>query len=158
MDKPAMKSGDRFMNNRWHAVLYLFLASVLFPLSGFAETPLDKEQAISLVSGARAEWAKPMKVKGIEGTVGGHRQVTTHFLADGSFKETWAAYGRRSLSHETGEWWVEDDGRLCMKKKERGKCSFLVPAEDGGYDFYEKYTEHEQLKKNRRFDKISRQR
>ena len=134
------------MNNRWHTVLYLFLSSVLFPLSGFAETPLDREQVTSLVRGATAEWAKPMKVKGIEGTVGGHGQVMTHFRADGSFKEAWAAYGRRSLSDETGEWWVKDDGRLCVKKKERGKCSVLVPAGDGGYDFCEKYTEHEKLK------------
>lgn len=144
------------MNRQRYEIRPPFLILILLPLSVFADTPLDKEEVTSLVSGARAEWAKPVKVKGIEGTVGGHRQVTTHFLADGSFNETTAAYGRKSLLHETGEWWVEEDGRLCMKKKKRGKCSFLVPAEDGGYDFYEKYTEHEQLKKIRRFDSVGR--
>ena len=144
------------MDKKRHGVLSLSLALMVFSVSALAEAPLTKEQVTELVKGAKAEWNKPMKLQGIQGTVGGHRLVTTHFLDDGSIKETWAAYGNRSRSQETGEWWVEDDGQLCLKKKKRGKCSFLVPAQDGGYDFYERYTQHEQVIRNRRFDRITR--
>ncbi len=146
------------MDRERPAFFSMLVSSVLFSLPALAEGPLTKEEVNELVKGAKVEWNKPMQIRDFEGTFGGYRRVTTYFLDDGSLKETWASHGKKRPFSETGKWWVKDDGRLCVKKKkaERRKCSFVVPAQDGGYDLYKVYTEHKQIEIKRRFDKITR--
>ena len=66
-----------------------------------------------------------------------NKSATWYLKKNGRLKKQ-DEYGNRGK----GEWYVDDQGRLCTEMKHRKdqslRCRVLVTREDGGYDVYER--------------------
>jgi hypothetical protein len=71
-----------------------------------------------------------------------NKSATWYLKKNGRLKKQ-DEYGNRGK----GEWYVDDQGRLCTVWKHRKlRCRVLVTREDGGYDVYEREYQKNELK------------
>lgn len=74
-----------------------------------------------------------------------NKSAIWYFKKNGRLKKQ-DEYGNRGK----GEWYVDDQGRLCTEMKHRKeedlRCRVLVTREDGGYDVYEREYQENELK------------
>ena len=142
----------------------LYFQAVLLALStlglwhsAFAADPLAGPEVKALLSGSLVWASKHGTEKGSGSSSLAIAQsaslsVRMEFSADGKAVRTFV--GVRNSRSETGRWWVNKKGKLCMEwpDQPKKKCSTLVPGASGGYELLGKGGKRRQLV----FDKVTR--
>ena len=137
------------MRHRFYlgALTALFISS-----AALVADRLSGPEVKDLLTGSRIEAYTEGKSAGVSSIAleqSARRQEDLIFAPDGTVERNKA--GKMKTHTETGEWWVNKKGKLCMKWSGSGKkqCSYLVPTGKGAYELHGK-----KGKRNLVFDKV----